>query len=132
MSKGPEAILQAKVMDLARLYGWHRAHFRVAYMPGRDRWVTPMSGETGFPDLVLVKPPRLIFAELKSKVGRLSPPQKEWLFLLAQTNTETYVWRPADLDQIRLLLSDTPPTTDDESYWRRDRDAGGPTVGSPS
>ena len=104
MSKGPEAALQSKVMDLARLYGWHRAHFRTAYQPGAQRWLTPMSGEKGFPDLVLVRPPRLIFAELKSDTGRLSPHQKEWLSLLDQTSIEVYLWRPADLDEIHEIL----------------------------
>lgn len=106
MSKGPEAILQAKVMDLARLMGWHRAHFRTAYQPGAGKWVTPMSGEKGFPDLVLVRPPRLIFAELKSDRGRTTDDQDEWLSLLAQVpHIEVYLWRPRDLEQIATILS---------------------------
>ncbi len=33
----------------------------------------------GFPDLVLVKPPRILFIELKTEKGIVSDGQKEWL-----------------------------------------------------
>lgn len=99
-------MLQAKVMDMARLFGWRRAHFRTAYQPGAGKWVTPMSGETGFPDLVLLRPPRLIFAELKSDVGRLTSQQKEWITDLSQIEgIEVYVWKPKDLDEIQRILA---------------------------
>lgn len=101
---GPEAVLQAKIMDLARLYGWRRAHFRTAYQPGAEKWVTPMSGEKGFPDLVLVRGPRLIFAELKSDRGRVSKDQRAWLDMLEGTCAEVYEWRPADYDEITEVL----------------------------
>lgn len=106
MGKGPEAILQAKIMDLARLFGWRRAHFRTAYQPGAERWLTPMSGEKGFPDLVLIRPPRLIFAELKSEKGRLSLDQELWLADLEEipTGIEVYLWRPNDIDEIQAIL----------------------------
>jgi hypothetical protein len=57
--------------------------------------------EPGFPDLVLVRESRLIFTELKSAKGRLSPPQVEWLGRLdalgvAAPAVEVYVWRPVD------------------------------------
>ncbi len=106
MGKGPEAILQAKIMDLARLFGWRRAHFRTAYQPGAERWLTPMSGEKGFPDLVLIRPPRLIFAELKSEKGRLSLDQELWLADLEEipTGIEVYLWRPSDIDEIQAIL----------------------------
>ena len=105
MRRQPEADLQAKVLHLAALYGWRRAHFRTAYQPGAGKWVTPMSGETGFPDLVLLRPPRLIFAELKSDTGTMSPGQKEWKADLTQTpQVEYYLWRPRDLEDIVDIL----------------------------
>ncbi len=116
LSKGPEAVLQAKIMDMARLFGWRRTHFRTAYQPGAERWVTPMSGEKGFPDLVLVRPPRLIFAELKSKTGRLSLDQELWLADLERipTGIEVYLWRPSDIDEIQAILKRESNATTNE------------------
>lgn len=39
---------------------------------------------------------RLVFAELKSTRGRVTPEQQAWLDQLPATGTETYLWRPAD------------------------------------
>jgi len=98
MSKGPEADLQEKVLALARIYGWHRHHQRAGYQPGTGRWVTGISGEAGFPDLVLVRGDRLIFAELKSQRGRVSATQEIWLGLLRTVpGVEVYVWKPEDM-----------------------------------
>jgi hypothetical protein len=52
--------------------------------------------EPGFPDLVLVGQ-RVIYAELKRTLGRVSPEQKKWLAALAAAGAETHVWRPVDL-----------------------------------
>lgn len=78
---GPsEAAWQAKVEGLARFYGW-----RIFHAPD-NRPVRARSGRTyvqnvtpGFPDLVLLRPPELIFAELKTDKGRVKPEQEEWL-----------------------------------------------------
>lgn len=65
----------------------------------------------GFPDLVLVRGPRLIFAELKrqARSAKPTPAQEEWLDRLgvveravADANAtvasvEVYLWRPEDL-----------------------------------
>ena len=60
----------------------------------------------GFPDLVLVKPPRIIFAELKRQRGRVRPMQTVWLDALGGcAGVETYLWRPSDLDEIRRRLA---------------------------
>jgi hypothetical protein len=60
----------------------------------------------GFPDLVLVRPPSLIFAELKtdSARSRLSAAQLRWIDLLEGCGAETYVWRPADRPEIHERL----------------------------
>ena len=105
MSKGPEEALQSKVLALAKLYGWQRHHQRAGYQPGTQRWISAISGEPGYPDLVLVRGNRLIFAELKSDKGRLSPGQKEWIALLQGIpSIEVYVWRPKDWDEIEATL----------------------------
>ena len=47
----------------------------------------------GFPDLVIVGR-RLLFRELKSQTGRISPAQAEWLAELRQAGQDANVWRP--------------------------------------
>jgi hypothetical protein len=63
--------------------------------------------EPGFPDLVMVRPPRIIFAELKMKKGKVSEHQKRWLDGLAEIQgIEVYTWRyPDDIDTILETLA---------------------------
>lgn len=119
-----EAGWQAQVIGLARLYGWrifHAPDNRPAGTTGRPQRLAAPEGR-GFPDLVLVKPPRLIFAELKTRTGRLGPGQAEWLDDLRavgqavglaaldrtvngrRPSVEVYLWRPADLDEVQTVL----------------------------
>ena len=97
-----EAGFQAAVLELAAHHGWRRQHTR----PARTRrgWRTPLTGEAGFPDLVLVRPPRLILAECKTDRGQPSPEQRAWLEALTACGLEVYVWRPRDFDRIATLL----------------------------
>lgn len=61
--------------------------------------------DKGWPDLVLCRPPRLIFAELKSATGKVKKEQREWLDLLgACPGVEQYLWRPADWPLIEETL----------------------------
>lgn len=69
------------------------------------RWSTPLQGDAGFPDVVLVRPPRVIFAELKAEKGRTSESQQTWLAALMECNVETYLWRPSDSDVISQVLA---------------------------
>lgn len=87
----------AQVIELAHMYGWLVAHFRPARMADGS-WRTPLQGDgKGFPDLVLVKPGRLIFAELKTDDGVVEPMQKRWLDTLRTTEVDVHVWRPHQL-----------------------------------
>lgn len=55
----------------------------------------------GLPDCILVRPPRVIFAELKTELGRTSKGQDHWLGQLEQCpGVEVYLWRPSDMDHI--------------------------------
>jgi hypothetical protein len=64
----------------------------------------------GFPDLVLVKPPRVVVAELKRETGRLSSEQAEWIALLERCpGVECHVWRPGNLPWIEATLR-VPPS----------------------
>ena len=93
-----EAALEEAVLDLAGMTGWLRAHFRPAMLPGGG-WATHMSGDTGFPDLVLARPRRLAIVELKDSRGKPSPEQVRWLDFLetvAGDEVDVCLWRPAD------------------------------------
>jgi hypothetical protein len=90
-----EKVFNQMVTDLAWLLG-----FKVY-----RTWLSVRS-PAGFPDLVLVRPPRLIFAELKSEKARLTEAQEAWLELLRQVPAvEVYVWRPSDWESIAAVLS---------------------------
>lgn len=88
-----EKELDQAVRKLAKIYSWMLYH---TYRSQRS--------PAGFPDLVLVKAPRLIFAELKSEAGKVSPEQDAWLAALRDVS-EVYLWRPADLESIAAVLS---------------------------
>lgn len=89
-----ESELQGFVTTLARLHGW------LAYHTHDSR-----RSEAGFPDLTLVRDGRIIFAELKSEKGRITPAQQKWLDWLGRSSAvDVYVWRPSDLDTIDEVL----------------------------
>jgi hypothetical protein len=99
-----EAQFQQRVLDLARLRGWHVTHFRAVFTSGK--WRTPLSGHAGFPDLVLARGGRVIIAELKSSTGRLSAEQQAWLAALGPHGR---LWRPRDWPAIVAELTGTKP-----------------------
>lgn len=96
-----ESAFQKQVIDLAHQFGWTVAHFRAA-LSQKGRWLTPLQGDAkGFPDLVLLKPPSLIFAELKAERGVLSDEQAAWISRLAQVpGVKAVIWKPRDWDDI--------------------------------
>lgn len=103
-----ESGFQAAVIDLAQLRGWLVHHARPART--NDGWRTPISGNAGFPDLVLARSGRLVVAELKSARGVVSSFQQSWLDCLGAVSrasagvAEVHVWRPADWDEIERTL----------------------------
>jgi hypothetical protein len=89
-----ERDLQALIVTLAKLHGWRTYHTH------DSRRSAP-----GFPDLVLVRPPRLVFAELKTQRGRISPAQREWFEDLRRCQgVEVYLWKPSDRNHIARVL----------------------------
>lgn len=58
----------------------------------------------GFPDLVLIRPPRLIVAELKVGKNVATPEQNLWLNLFEDVNVPAYIWRPCDWAEIESVL----------------------------
>lgn len=95
---------QAQVTDYATLRGWRVFHIADSRRGTATGWVGDR-GVRGLPDLILVRPPRVIFAELKSERGRLRDSQKEVLALLSNCNSvEVYLWRPSDFDEMVEVL----------------------------
>jgi hypothetical protein len=89
-----EKDFQRQVLELARLYRWH------AYHPALSKW-----SERGWPDLALARPPRLVFAELKSETGKVTEHQERWLGLLRGCpGVEVFLWRPSDLERVAAVL----------------------------
>lgn len=99
----PEAILQDKIIQLARMNGFRVQHSRPVQQKD-GRWLTAIAGDVGFPDLVLAHQDRgVLFLELKSNVGKLSPAQMMWRKALAP-HVEYWLVREADLEALAKRL----------------------------
>lgn len=86
--------LLRSVRELAQLRGWWCFHVL------RSR-----GSEAGLPDLLLVRPPRVVFLELKRENGRLSAAQRSVLaFLGACPGVEALLIRPRDWERVEALL----------------------------
>jgi len=89
---------RGQVVDLAQLRGW------------KVYWTwNSVHSPAGFPDLVLIRPPRLIFAELKTdrRGSKTTAEQDEWLEALTactRQGVQTFVWRPSNFDEMREVL----------------------------
>ena len=95
----PEGDFLATVTELATLCGWLVYH---TYDSRRS--------QAGFPDLVLARADKLVFAELKTNTGQLRTAQLEWLDTLgavaaSQPDVDVYLWRPADWPGIVKILT---------------------------
>lgn len=89
-----EAAFQEAVVARAALYHWWVWHDNDA-----------RRNEAGLPDLILVRPPRIIFAELKKQNGRVSAEQRGVLAMLDDCpGVESYVWRPSDEPVLDAVL----------------------------
>jgi len=88
-----ERDLQRIVVDAARLHGWRHYH---TYNSQRST--------AGFPDLVLVRPPRIMFVELKTERGRLTLEQAIWIRELERCSVEVYVWQPHNIGEMLKTL----------------------------
>ena len=86
---------QRTITEMAQAFGWR------VYHP----W-TSIHSEAGFPDLVMVKPEVVLFAELKSDRGKLTPSQVSWLAELQRCYSVVLggVWRPCNAAAVEGLL----------------------------
>jgi hypothetical protein len=91
-----EKQLQSQVMAVAARLGWEKRYH--TYNSKRSA--------AGFPDLVLCRPGRLLFTELKREGESPTIPQQQWLEALKQSvpGIEVYLWHPSDLPDIVEIL----------------------------
>jgi hypothetical protein len=99
--KHEEADFQRQVQEMSRLHGWLDWH------------VLKSKGmRAGFPDLLLIRPPKLIWVELKSAKGKLTQAQAEMHEMLRDCGHTVFVW------------FDTPETWNEiEEILKKGRDA---------
>ena len=89
-----EAELESFVEECLILFRW------VWHHASDSRRSTP-----GLPDIVAARDGRLIFAELKTEIGRVTTGQERWFAELATCeHVETYIWRPRDMNEIIEVL----------------------------
>ena len=90
-----ERDFREQIRHLCKVFGW-KFYFT---------WLAIHSPK-GFPDLVLrsVERKRIIFAELKTEKGKVTPSQQEWHDDLIACGQEAYLWRPSDFDEIVEIL----------------------------
>jgi hypothetical protein len=88
-----EKNFEQQVKELARVNNWLYYHtYRSTH------------SVKGFPDCVMVRGSRVIFAELKREDGKVSEFQEQWLKTLAEAGQVVYLWRPSDYDEICEVL----------------------------
>ena len=98
-----ERDLQATVTGLCDLL--RLDHFHV---------LTSKGMRPGWPDLVIIGPRRVLYRELKSETGKLTPDQRRIGSKLINAGCDWAVWRPRDLvsgvipDTLRQLAASLP------------------------
>ena len=88
-----EKEFQAQIVKLAKIIGFEVYH----------TWNSRHSAK-GFPDLVLVRPPQLLFLEVKTEKGKLTVEQARWIAALMACDQEVYLVRPSNWPQIEAIL----------------------------
>jgi len=89
-----EAQFMASVVRYAELMGWRCYHTHDS-----------RKSRAGFPDLVMVRRPRVIFAELKAERGHTTKEQLAWLIALDQCGQEVYIWKPSQWKILEKILA---------------------------
>lgn len=85
---------QRTILEAARYLNWHVYHT-----------FDSRRSAAGFPDLLLIKPPRLLVIEVKTERGRVTAAQESWLALFAALPGVTaLVARPSDWPAVEAVL----------------------------
>lgn len=90
-----EKDFQADVEKFAKRHGWRLYHTRDS-----------RKSAGGFPDLVLLRGPRLIVAELKVGCKNPTSEQTAWLDAFRAAGVPSYIWRPSDWPVIAKALGE--------------------------
>ncbi len=119
-----ESDFQHKIVEYAKLRGW-LVHAERPSTSRNGKWATAIQGDAGFPDLVLARKGRVIFAELKRQGQKERPSQRRWLdalvspatfsggltaeavglLLQAMHQVAVYVWVPTHWPEIERVLA---------------------------
>lgn len=97
MAAMSEAEFQRWVVGQAQMHGWQRELIYHTHDSSKS--------QRGFPDLVLVKPPRVLLWELKSMRGRVSPAQERWVAAFKECGMEAAILYPCDWRVVEEELS---------------------------
>lgn len=88
-----ERDFQAAVVKLAKLLGW------------RCYWThNSLHSPNGWPDLVCIRRPRILFLELKAERTPVTPAQAETIAELQACEQAAFIVRPEDWPEIERLL----------------------------
>lgn len=108
LPKLTEARWQRQVVEYAALMGWRVWHDNATNAPrlcSSCGEVTRLPRNArGLPDLILVRRPRVVWAELKADRGRLTDEQAAWLSDLRASGQEVHLWRPSDWPTVERVL----------------------------
>lgn len=108
MLKGAsEKEFQAFLIGYAQKKGWRVAHFRkvLVTVGKKTHYETPAAADgAGWPDLVLCRPPEILFVELKVKKNPLTFEQDKWISDIGKCGMSVHIWRPEDWEVIAQLL----------------------------
>ena len=103
-----------ELLKWLKQYHWRAFHVRNSGAGG----MTQVQGDKGFPDVLAIRPPRILVAELKvGKPGTLkgdpTPEQRAWLEAFEHVQIswkwqpiETYVWYPQMFPAILEILAE--------------------------
>jgi hypothetical protein len=107
MHDASEKLFMDAVMQLAKMNAW-MIHHPTPHQVRPGVW---RSDGAGVPDLMLVSTTGrgIIWAELKTEAGRLTPLQRMWGQSIKANGGEYYVWRPNMLELIAQRLGGKAP-----------------------
>jgi len=97
-----ERMWQDKVEQVAIINGWIVDH----KIPMRFNGRPFTTGKAGMPDLILIHPRGhgILYVELKTERGKLSPAQIEVAAALRANGAEYYLWRPSQMHEVEERL----------------------------
>lgn len=88
-----EKDFMSMVIAFAKLHRWFQFHTHDS-----------RRSVAGFPDLVLLRPPKIVVAELKVGKNRVTAEQNLWLNLFEECGIPAYVWTEKDWLEIEEVL----------------------------